>query len=38
LKARYLHIKVAVGAPLKAKYSHITVAAGAPLESEVLTY
>ena len=35
LKARYLHITVAVGAPFQAEYLHITVAVGGPFESKV---
>jgi len=38
LKARYLHMKVAIGAPLKARYLHITIAAGGRYESKVLTH
>ena len=38
MKARYLHIKVAVGAPLKARYLNITIAVGGPFESKVLTH
>jgi len=32
MKARYLHIKVAVGAPLKARYLNITIVVGGPFE------
>ena len=35
LKARYLHIAIAVGAPLKARYLHITLAVRGPIESKV---
>jgi len=38
LKGRYLHITVAVGAPLKARYLHVTIAVGGPFESKALTY
>jgi len=38
LKSRYLHITVAVGAPLKGKYLHTTISVGGPFESRVLTY
>jgi len=38
LKADYLQIAVALGAPLKAKYLHITVSVGEPFESRILTY
>jgi len=38
LKANYLQIAVAVGAPLKAKYLNGTVSLGDPSESRVLTY
>jgi len=34
LKARHLHITVAIGGPLKAEYLNITVAAGALLQIE----
>jgi len=37
LKARYLHITIAVGGPVKAMYLHITIAVGGPFESKVLT-
>ena len=38
MKARYLHITIAVGGPLKARCSHITVAVGGPFASTVLAY
>ena len=37
MKARYLHITVAVGDPVKAKYLYITVSVGGPFESRVLS-
>jgi len=36
MKANYLQIADAVGAPLKAKYLHITLSVGAPLKAEYL--
>jgi len=36
LKANYLQIAVAVGAPLKAEYLQIAVSVGAPLKAEYL--
>jgi len=38
LKSRYLHITVAVGAPLKGKYLHTTISVRGSFESRVLTY
>jgi len=38
LKGRYLHIKVAVGAPLKASYLDITIDVGDCFGSKVLTH
>jgi len=38
LKANYLQIAVAVGAPLEVKNMHITVPVRGPFESKVLTY
>jgi len=37
-RVAYIHISVAVGAPLKAKYLHITISVGEPFEIKILAY
>ena len=38
MKARYLNITIAAGAPLKARWLHIIMAVGGAFQSRVLTH